>query len=119
MYKIGDVVEGTIIRVYPRYAIVLFENGETGLLHISELSNKFIADIEKVLPVGTILKVKIIDIDTNNGSIRVSKKQLTDTERHSYFKKRRVPKSEINFDGLSSKLQGWITEENSNSDNNN
>ena len=37
--KVGDVAVGTVVKVFQTYAIMLFEEGWTGLLHISELSH--------------------------------------------------------------------------------
>ena len=39
-YKIGDIVEGTVTGI-ERYGIFLsFNNNKTGLIHISEISDK-------------------------------------------------------------------------------
>lgn len=114
MIKIGDVLEGTVVRVYPRYVIMLFEDGETGLLHISELSKKFVVDLAASVPVGTICKVKVIEIDENTHSVRVSRKRLTENERRRYFKKKRIAASETDFHTLHEMLPNWIQEENSN-----
>ena len=37
--SVGDVIQGTVVRVYHNYAIMLFDGGFTGLLHSSELSH--------------------------------------------------------------------------------
>ncbi len=113
MSKIGDILEGTIVRVYPRYAIMLFDNGETGLLHISELSKRFVVDLPATLLVGSIHKVKVIEIDEKNHSMKVSKKKLDESERHHYLKKKKVPYREADFTALRDNLAKWIEEENS------
>lgn len=110
MYKVGDITEGTIVRVYPRYAIVLFDDGETGLLHISEVSKKFILSLASSLPVGSIHKVKIIDIDENNHSIRVSKKKLGEGHNRHYFKKKKIPPCEVDCSMLRNNLAKWVEE---------
>ncbi len=114
MSKVGDVLEGTVVRVYPRYLIMLFEDGETGLLHISELSKKFVTDLGTALPVGSICKVKVIEIDEETHSMRVSKKRLNENERRRYFKKKKIAPTEIDFSALYEALPNWIREENSN-----
>ena len=79
MPKVGDVATGTVVKVFSSYAILLFEEGWTGLLHISELSSKFIRSFTSYVTVGTIYSVKVIAID-ENGGVRVSLKQMTVTE---------------------------------------
>ncbi len=113
MSKVGDILEGTVVRVYPRYAIMLFDNGETGLLHISELSKRFIVDLSASVLVGSIHKVKVIEVDEAAHSMKVSKKKLAENERHRYFKKKKVPYREADFTALREKLARWIEEENS------
>ena len=110
MYKIGDITEGTIVRVYPRYAIILFEDGETGLLHISEVSKKFIMNLAASVPVGSIHKVKIMEIDEKNHSIRVSKKKVGDGYARHYYKKKKVPPSEVDCSALRDNLAKWVEE---------
>lgn len=110
--KVGDILEGTVVRVYPRYAILLFDDGETGLLHISELSKHFINDFSALLPVGTIYKVKVIEVDEERSSMRVSAKRLTESERRHYFKKKKVDSKDIDFSALRDNLPAWIRIEN-------
>ena len=52
--KVGDVVTGTVVRVYPSYAILLFDEGWTGLLHISELSYGYVHHFAGMVNVGSI-----------------------------------------------------------------
>ena len=63
MSKEGDVIVGTVVRVYPKYAIMLFDDDETGLLHISELSNDYVRNFTGFVHVGNIYKVKVIAYD--------------------------------------------------------
>ena len=45
------------------------------LLHISEISNKYIDDPSKVLAVGQIIKVRIKDVDKDRGRVGLTKKE--------------------------------------------
>ena len=110
--KIGDILVGTVVRLYPRYAILLFDGGKTGLLHISELSNNYIRNFTALVQVGNIYKVKVIDIDEENGSMRVSVKQLTDAERHRNLPKEHIGEDEVDFSALQAHLSEWINDEN-------
>ncbi len=109
--KVGDILVGTVIRLYPRYAILLFESGRTGLLHISELSNSYVRNFTALVQVGNIYKVKVIAIDEENGSMRVSVKQLTEEERHRNLPKKEIDDVRTSFEALKENLPNWIEEQ--------
>jgi S1 RNA binding domain protein len=110
--NVGDILEGTVVRVYPKYAIMLFDDGETGLLHISELSNSFVRNFTGYVQVGNIYKVKVIAYDEDKAFMKVSLKQLNGEERRSPLSKRRIDTNDIDFAELEKKLPEWIKEEN-------
>lgn len=110
--KVGDIIEGTVVRVYPKYAIMLFDEGRTGLLHISELSNAYIRNFTAFVQVGNIYKVKVIDEDEKEGFLKVSLKQMTYNERHRSLSRIPIDKAKISFEELQKKLPAWILEEN-------
>ena len=47
---------------------------QEGLLHISEISKERVANVEDVIKMGDVFKVKVISLD--NGKIALSKKKL-------------------------------------------
>ena len=47
---------------------------ENGLIHISQLSDKFISSPSDVVSIGQRVKVKVIDIDVNRGRIALTMK---------------------------------------------
>ncbi len=106
--KVGDILVGTVIRLYPRYAILLFESGRTGLLHISELSHNYVRNFTALVQVGNIYKVKVIAINEENDSMRVSVKQLNEEERHSNIQGNVNDETRVSFDALKEKLPTWI-----------
>lgn len=74
--KEGMVVEGTVRNVMPFGAFVDIGLKNMGLVHISEISNKFIKNPTEVLSIGQILKVKIISIELDRERIGLSIKQV-------------------------------------------
>ena len=110
--QVGDVIEGTVVRVYPRYAIMLFDDGETGLLHISELSSSFVRNFTAYVQVGNIYKVKVISYDAEKDFMKVSLKQLTPTERNLPLEKKRIDPDTVDFTALEKHLPDWVKEEN-------
>ena len=83
------------------------------LLHISEISDSFIRDIEKYGSVGDQIKVKILSIDKDNGFLRVSYKQVPPEEMFtSHVNQRRMPTtSEDEFLPLKDKLDTLFDDE--------
>jgi small subunit ribosomal protein S1 len=73
--EIGEVVVGRVRRIKP-YGAFIDIGGISGLLHISEVSYSRIDNLEGVLNVNDEIKVLIIDLDTQQGRISLSTKQL-------------------------------------------
>ena len=109
--KVGELHTGTVVKVFATYAILLFDEGWTGLLHISELSHSYIRSFTSFVTIGTIYNVKVIDVDEATGKVHVSLKQLTSSERRRFFPHEKVPAEEISFDALKEKLPQWIDQQ--------
>jgi len=74
--KQGMIMTGTVRNVIDFGAFVDIGVHQDGLVHISQISNKFVKHPTDVLSVGDIVKVKIIDIDTKKGRISLSIKEV-------------------------------------------
>ncbi|WP_315114681.1 30S ribosomal protein S1 [uncultured Clostridium sp.] len=62
-FKIGDILEGKVVRVLDFGVIVELTTGIEGLVHVSEISDERVLKPEEVLNIGDKVKVKILDID--------------------------------------------------------
>ena len=111
-YQVGELVIGKVYNVKPYALFMTFDDGVTGLLHISEISDSFVRDIEKYGSVGDEIKVKILAIDSENGFLRVSYKQVPPEEAYSsHTNARRMPTvTEDEFLPLKEKLDDWIND---------
>ena len=74
MIEVGNIVEGKITSVMPFGAFVELPGKQSGLVHISEVSSKYVKDINECVKKGDVVKVKIIRID-EQGKISLSIKQ--------------------------------------------
>ena len=72
--EIGSVFEGTITRIMNFGAFCEIFPGKEGLIHVSELSGKFIKNVEDAVKIGDKVKVKLIKID-EMGRLNLSLKQ--------------------------------------------
>ena len=71
----GMVLEGCVTNVANFGAFVDIGVHQDGLVHISEIANKFVKDIKGHVSVGDIVKVKVLDIDVEMKRISLSMKQ--------------------------------------------
>lgn len=72
--EIGQIYEGKITSITNFGAFVSLPDGPDGMVHISEISDRFIKNISDVCQVGETVSVKVISI-ADNGKIALSIKQ--------------------------------------------
>lgn len=87
--EVGSIVEGKVARVKPFGAIVSLGNTQ-GLVHISQVANSFVQDINDHVKVGDMVKVKVLSIDEESHKIALS-------IREALPKEERRPKSNKPF----------------------
>ena len=73
-FEVGTILEGTVTGITKFGAFVSLGSNKSGLVHISEISNSYVNDVNEFLSVGQKTKVKIIGID-ENGRINLSIKK--------------------------------------------
>ncbi len=73
--EIGQLVEGKITGIKPFGMFVDLE-GVSGLLHIKQISQKFIESLSTLFQPGQIIKAVIIDLDETKGRISLSTRVL-------------------------------------------
>lgn len=74
--EIGEVYHGVVKNITTFGAFVEVLPGKDGLLHISEIDHKRLDKVESVLQVGDEIDVKLIDIDSKTGKLKLSRKVL-------------------------------------------
>ena len=65
-YKVNSVVLGYVTGIKKYGIFVQLDNNTSGLIHISEISNKFIKNINNYAYVGELIRVRIIDLNEDN-----------------------------------------------------
>lgn len=79
-YSVGDVVEAKVVSITPFGAFAQIIPGIDGLIHISQIANKKVANVKDVLSVGDVVKAKITEIDTEKKRISMSIRELLEEE---------------------------------------
>ncbi|MGB4604367.1 MAG: polyribonucleotide nucleotidyltransferase [Bacteroidales bacterium] len=85
--QIGDVFDGIVKSIQSYGAFVEILPGKEGLLHISEIDNKRVNDVNDYFKVGDHVQVKILDIDTKTGKFKLSHKALIKNQNNNSNKK--------------------------------
>ena len=82
--EVGSVVEGRVTGITKFGAFVTLEDGKSGLVHISEVANTFVNDVNDFVKEGQTVKVRVIGIG-DNGRINLSIKKAEEqsVERRS------------------------------------
>ena len=70
----GMVLEGTVSNVAQFGAFVDLGVHQDGLIHVSQLSNKFVTDAREVVKTGDIVKVKVLEVDLARKRISLTMK---------------------------------------------
>ncbi|RYX84741.1 S1 RNA-binding domain-containing protein [bacterium] len=65
---------GVVVRLLPYGAMIRLEDGTTGLVHISEIDEKFVANVADYLAIGTRVMVKVIAVK-EDGKVEFSIKR--------------------------------------------
>lgn len=81
--QIGNIYEGKVTKIMAFGAFVEIEKGTTGMVHISEVANTFVNDINEFLKEGDTVKVKVLSVD-EKGKVSFSiKKALPEQPKQS------------------------------------
>ncbi len=74
--EVGEIYTGKVKSIQPFGAFVEILPGKDGLLHISEIDWKRLETVESVLNIGDMVEVKLIEVDSKTGKMRLSRKVL-------------------------------------------
>lgn len=71
--EVGQIVEGKVTGITNFGAFIELPNGQTGLVHISEVADEYVKDVNQFLKQNDLVKVKVLNLD--KGKIGLSIKQ--------------------------------------------
>lgn len=77
---VGAIVEGVVTGVTNFGAFVSLPDGKTGLVHISEIADAYVKDINEYVKKNDAVKVKVLSVDPS-GKIGLSIKQASPNYR--------------------------------------
>lgn len=60
--EVGSIVEGTVVKLLPYGVLVKLPDGVTGLVHISEIDDRYVRDVNEYFQVNDSVSVKVLNI---------------------------------------------------------
>ena len=79
-YNVGDVIKGKVVRIVSFGAFVEIEKGIDALVHVSQISNKWLENPVTALTVGQEVDAKILEINPEKEKMTISIKALLEDE---------------------------------------
>jgi len=98
--KVGEIIEGTVKTITNFGAFVDLGEGQTGLVHISEIADGYVKDVSEFLSQDQKIKVKVLNVDEQNKKITLSIKKVNESRPNNDYQK----KTEISFEDRLSKF---------------
>ena len=75
-YKEGEIIKGVVSGLEKYGVFVKLEDNYCGLIHISELSDGFVKNVEDYAQIGNDIYAEILTIDKNSQQLKLSIKNL-------------------------------------------
>ena len=75
-YKVGDTVSGVITGITDYGVFVKLDDEYTGMVHISEISDRYISSLEKMYVLEETIESKVLEIDEEKKQIKLSSKEF-------------------------------------------
>ncbi len=105
-YEKGKIIKGHVTGIENYGIFVGLDDYYSGLIHISEISECYIRNINDYVKVGETIKTKIVDIDEENYQMKLSIKNVDYKMNHR--KKVKIVETPSGFTPLKDNLDGWI-----------
>lgn len=118
--KVGMILEGTVTNVANFGAFVDIGVHQDGLVHISMLSNSFVEDPHKVVKVGDLVKVKVLEVDVQRKRIALTmrledkptsgrnpQENRKNSEKSDRFSGNKSQRNQLANNAFADALKGW------------
>lgn len=103
MIKKGEIILVEVTS-FIDYGVFVKKDDYVGLIHISEISDRFVKDINLFAKVGDLVSAYVLDVDHETKKMKLSYKKCGGKRKII------VPESEIGFESLKQRLPQWIKE---------
>lgn len=105
-YKSGNILKGQVTGIEKYGAFVNVDEEYVGLIHISEVSNDFVKDINDFLEVGQTIYCQILEVDEETKKIKLSIKNIN----YKVNNQSKIKESRLGFLPLRNHLDKWVSD---------
>ena len=109
--EVGTVLEGRVSGITKFGAFISLPEGQKGLVHISEIANSYVSDINEFLKPGQTVKVRVLAV--NGDKISLSIKKAEAPPQPAPDRQRTVDTSPSGDAGFEDKLKKFMQESDS------
>lgn len=99
---VGSITSGKVESVMPFGAFVALPENKSGLVHISEITNEYIENINDYIKVGDTVSVKVLDVD-KSGKISLSIKKAKPKRSEVKSSDTHIRPADIDWSGAADK----------------
>ena len=107
-YEEGSIVNGRVSGIEDYGIFVSLDNGTTGLIHISEISDSFVKNVGDYAKINNTITAQVLDYDEKHDKLKLSLKSLHEEKKKANHEE--IVETKSGFDGLKKNLDLWITE---------
>ena len=108
-YKENEIVEGLVTGIEQYGIFVSLDEYYSGLIHISEISDGFVKDINNFVNIGETIRVRVLESDDDSFHVKLSIKDLNYRINRNKIK---IIETGSGFGILKEQLPVWINEKN-------
>lgn len=106
-YKYGEIVTGCVTGIEKYGVFVSLDEYYSGLIHISEISENFVRNVNDYVKIGETIKAKVIDENEDEHHVKLSIKNID--YRITKRKATKIVETPNGFSTLQSQLSKWVT----------
>ncbi len=109
-YEKDEIVEGLVTGIENYGIFISLDEYYSGLIHISEISDGFVRDVNNFVNIGETIRVKVLDSDDDTFHVKLSIKNI---DYRINRNKTKILETGSGFEILKNSLNGWINEKKS------
>ncbi len=106
-YKVGDIIKGQVTGIEKYGIFVNIDPWYNGLIHISEVSDDYVKDINDYVKIGETIYCRVLEIDEIHLQIKLSIKNINYKASNDDSP---IKETRSGFFPLKENLDGWIKE---------
>ncbi len=106
-FKKDEIIEGLVTGIEQYGIFVSLDEYYSGLIHISEISDGYVRDINNYVNIGETIKVRVLDSDDDSFHVKLSIKNL---DYRINRKNTKINETGSGFEILKNNLNKWIDE---------